>query len=413
MNKKFKDVIIRALTAATVVTLTVTAFTGCKKDDKKDKDTATDAPSSMENASISYYDYDLSFLKLGKYKGVEITKDLSVTEKEILDSYYDDLKSISNLNTKDESGKVVEAEVYKSFQALLDKTRPVKDGDFISLDYAGYLDGEAFSGGTAKDQELRIGSGSFIPGFEESIIGHTPGNEFDINVTFPEEYQAEDLAGKAVVFKITVHYIYPEMSEESIAVLAEAYKQAFEKEQAESSKKEEYKPSFTDKASYVTYATSVLKATKENEFEKSKTNKVFSAVIDDSEFSGYPENLMKEFDRLIESNSAQYGIEKDVYLMYFYGVTTDEQYESLKKYQVGVECVTAAVIQAEKITVSDEEVNTLAQNYVKEYGFESLDALYKAIPKTTIENMLLSDKASELMTKNAVVKVIDEAATDK
>jgi trigger factor len=140
---------------------------------------------------------------------------------------------------------------------------------------------------------------------------------------------------------------------------------------------------------------------------------VLSAVIDDSEFSSYPENLMKEFDRIIESNSKQYGIEKDVYLMYFYGVTTDEQYDSLKKHQVGIECVTAAVIQAEKITVSDEEVNSLAQNYVKEYGFESLDALYKAIPKTSIENMLLSDKATEFMTKNAVIKVIDEAATDK
>ena len=96
--------------------------------------------------------------------------------------------------------------------------RPAEMGDTAVLDYQGLLDGEAFAGGTADDQELKLGSGSFIPGFEEQIVGHSAGDQFDINVTFPEDYHAEELKGKAVVFKIRLHEvkksILPEIDDE-------------------------------------------------------------------------------------------------------------------------------------------------------------------------------------------------------
>jgi len=99
--------------------------------------------------------------------------------------------------------------------------RPARDGDIALIDFRGLLDGEAFDGGTAESHELTLGAGQFIPGFEEQIVGHAPGESFEINVTFPEEYQAQNLAGKPVVFEVTLH----ELKEEELPALDDDFAQ--------------------------------------------------------------------------------------------------------------------------------------------------------------------------------------------
>ena len=136
---------------------------------------------------------------LGQYKGIEVTKAaIEVSEEEI------------DAEIKKEQDKNA------SFVEVAD--RAVKDGDRIKLDFEGFVDGEAFDGGKGENYDLTIGSGSFIPGFEEQLVGAMPGEEMEVNVTFPENYGAENLAGKAAVFKCTVKAItekqLPELNDE-------------------------------------------------------------------------------------------------------------------------------------------------------------------------------------------------------
>lgn len=143
---------------------------------------------------------------LGKYKGVEVdAADLEVTEEEI----------DADINREREN----------SARTIPVEDRPVKDGDMTVIDFEGFVDGEAFEGGKSTDYPLTIGSGAFIPGFEEALIGAEIGKETDVNVTFPEDYQAAELAGKAAVFKCTVKEIkekeLPELDDEFAAEVSE------------------------------------------------------------------------------------------------------------------------------------------------------------------------------------------------
>ena len=414
MNRIFKNIAIKGVAVAAVVALSAGVFCGCGKDTKK-KEEATEKPAATDSAGESsieksYFEYDLSYMSLGQYKEVKITKDLTVSDNEIAQAYYDDLKSISSFNTKHESGKTVEADIYKKLTAMYEKSRAIKKNDLIYFDYAGYLGDEAFEGGTAKNQELLIGSGNFIPGFEDAVIGHTPGNEFSIDVTFPKDYHAADLAGKAVVFKITVHHIYPEISEESVALLGEAYKLKFEKEAAQSSEEKVYKPSFTDKSSYEKYVVSVLKAKKEQSFNESKRNLVLNAIVENTKFTSYPQDIIDDYDEIVEKQAEQYGIEKDVFLSYFYGIGTEEQYTEFLQKQVSSECVIIGIIQTEKFTVTEDEITKSAEEIAKQYGFTTVEELYKQVPKVSVENNLLSNKALDFITENAVITTIDETS---
>ncbi len=149
-------------------------------------------------------------ITIKQYKGLEVEKvdEIKVTDTDVEDSIK------STLQTKSTENEIT--------------GRPVKDGDVVTIDYEGKKDGVAFDGGTAQDQQLEIGSGSFIPGFEEGIIGHNIGETFDLNLTFPQEYQSEELAGQAVVFTVTLdkisEVIVPELTDELVAELSESAK---------------------------------------------------------------------------------------------------------------------------------------------------------------------------------------------
>ena len=138
-------------------------------------------------------------VKLGKYKGVKVDKaDVEVTEEEI--------------------NAAIDRERENNARNITVEDRPVKDGDMTMLDFEGFVDGVAFEGGKGENYPLTIGSGAFIPGFEEQLVGAEIGKEVEVNVTFPEDYQAEDLKGKAAVFKCTVKEIkekeLPEIDDE-------------------------------------------------------------------------------------------------------------------------------------------------------------------------------------------------------
>ncbi len=168
-------------------------------------------------------------VELGQYKGIEINKvEYNVTDQDV-DQQVE--------RVREQNARWVSVE-----------DRPVKEGDLLTIDYKGFVDGEAFEGGTAENQTLEIGSGHFIPGFEEQLVGMNAGEEKDINVTFPEEYHAEDLKGKEATFTVKVHEIkekeLPELDDEFIKDISEfdtldEYKADLRKNMEESSKQRE------------------------------------------------------------------------------------------------------------------------------------------------------------------------------
>ena len=150
--------------------------------------------------------YTKPAIEISDYKGIEITKDdISVTDEEVA-------KEIDSVRERNSRMITVEG-------------RPAADGDEAVIDFEGFLDGVAFEGGKGEKYPLKLGSGSFIPGFEEQIVGKEVGSEFDIDVTFPEDYGAENLAGKAVVFKIKLHELkvkeLPELDDEFVKDVSE------------------------------------------------------------------------------------------------------------------------------------------------------------------------------------------------
>ena len=137
---------------------------------------------------------------------------------------------------------------------------------------------------------------------------------------------------------------------------------------------------------------------------------VLNEIVKNSKFTSYPQDFLDDYDEIIEKQSKQYGIEKSVFLSYFYGISTEDQYTEFLQNQVASESVIIGVVQAEKLKVSDAEVTKAAETYAEQYELASAEELYKQIPKKAIENDLLSKKALEFITENAVVTTIDESS---
>jgi len=392
-----------------VVTLIAVVFTfaACNKGGEG-QDTPTEAPNANSDV-VSYYDYDLDYLTLGEYKGIKVSKDITVSDAEKRKAYYDDLTAVEDLNEYDKDGKLLnEADIYTRLKDMYIKdTKLVENGDMVNIDYTGFLNGEKFEGGEGKDYDLIIGSNVFIPGFETAVVGHIAGTEFNIDVKFPADYHSKDLAGKDAVFTVKVNHIYPALSEETVSLLAEAYKLAAKKSQGDNFKEEEYVAEFATVDEYNKKTVSSIKETKEADFEESLNGDLLYKVYQDSNFASYPENLVAELKENIKTNASYYGVDEDTFLMYFYGISTEEDKQEFINYQVGADCIIAAIIQAENITISEKEFEDGCKKYATSYGYESVDALLKDVDRIDVENMLLGDKALELIVDSAEIIVVE------
>ncbi|MCM1064802.1 MAG: trigger factor [Eubacterium sp.] len=276
---------------------------------------------------------------LSQYKGVKVDKmDVEVSD--------------------DEVNAEIDREREKNARTIDVADRAVKDGDVTVLDFEGFVDGVAFEGGKGEDYPLTIGSGAFIPGFEEALIGAEIGKETDVNVTFPEDYQAAELAGKAAVFKCTVKKIQekqlPELDEDFVADVSE-----------ESDTVEEYKEEIKKK----------LTGRKEEEAKIAKEDAVIDAIIKEAEMD-IPDAMVETQQRQMVQEFAQrmqaQGISMDQY-MQFTGADTDTLMEQAKPQalkRIQSRLVMEAVVAAEKIEASEEEfeeeIKTMSEAYQME-----------------------------------------------
>ncbi|MDD6881283.1 MAG: trigger factor [Firmicutes bacterium] len=307
------------------------------------------------------------------YKGIEIEK---VTQEVKDEDVENDLKQQQHRNAR-----VVLVE------------REAKEGDTVLLDYSGFVGDEQFEGGTAERQELKLGSGMFIPGFEEQLVGVTPGEKKDVVVTFPEEYHAADLAGKEAVFHCLVH----EIKEEQLPELDDE----FAKDVSEFDTLDELKASIREKLEKYAEAASVSQM-KDKAIEKLvASNEVeVPAVMVEDEMS----RMAQELDQQLRYQGMSLGqylefVGKDM------AAFRDELRPDAER-QVKTRLLLMGIVEAEKIEVSAEELdeeikvmaiqyNTNADEIKKMLGFENLAFLQKDIQ---------IKKAIEFIYDNAVIK---------
>ncbi|HPW99610.1 MAG TPA: trigger factor [Sedimentibacter sp.] len=325
-------------------------------------------------------------VELPEYKGIEVVKtEIKVTDEDV----ERELKSVQEKNAR-----IVEAH-----------DRPVQKGDFLTIDYAGFVGDEQFEGGTAENHTLEIGSNSFIPGFEDQLIGKSKGEEVTVNVTFPVEYHAENLKGKDAVFNVKIHEIkvkeLPETDDE------------FAKDVSEFDTLEELKAD----------TRSVLEKKAADRVKISNDNNVVTKLVNDTKLE-IPEVLIqREVDLLGRNYEQQFrqqgfnGKEYDELIENFVKQYKEGAREQAK-FNVKAELVLEALIKKEKISVSEEEfkeeVNKIAESYnVEEERLEAFKEGLMQSSKSYIEETLQKRKAIDMLVENAIfVDAPEKTETD-
>ncbi len=313
-------------------------------------------------------------VKLGKYKGVEIDRvETAVTEEDV----------DAEINRERE----------RNARNIEVTDRPVKDGDMTVLDFEGFVDGVAFDGGKGENYSLTIGSGAFIPGFEEQLIGAEIDKETEIHVTFPEDYQAEDLKGKDAVFKCTIREIrekeLPELDDE------------FAGEVSEFDTLEEYKADVRAK----------LTETKEKEAKNLREEAVVEAIVKDSDME-IPEAMVETrqkqmVDEFMHSITMQ-GLTPEQYYQ-FTGASRERLIAQVKpqaEKRIKARLVLEAVAKAENITASEEDYEDELKVMAEAYQME-VDKVREMLPEKNaaqIKEDIAVRKAAEFAVANAKEK---------
>ena len=307
------------------------------------------------------------------YKGVEIER----VPAEVTDEDVD--KEISNM--ADRNSRMVEVD------------RPVQDGDTVLIDYAGFVGDDQFEGGTAERYPLQIGSGTFIPGFEEQLIGASKDDDVEVKVTFPEEYHSEDLAGKEAIFKCKVHEIkekeVPEIDDDFVKDVSE-----FDTlDELKASKREELQKAAEARA--------------EDQMKNSAIEKVFEAndievpnVMVEEEIN----SSLQQFDQQLRAQ----GMDLNSYVQ-FMGEDMDKFRESIREdafKKTKTRMLVAKIVDQEEFEVSDDELKEYIEDMAKQYGMEA-DKLIETIGPQNVATLggdLKMRKAVDFIYENAVIK---------
>ena len=310
-------------------------------------------------------------VKLGTYKGIKVEKaDLTVTDEEV------DAK----INEERESNA----------RTITVEDRAVKDGDMTVIDFEGFVDGVAFEGGKGENYPLTIGSGSFIPGFEEQLVGAELNKEVEVNVTFPEDYHAADLAGKAAVFKCTVK----EIKEKELPALDDEFASEVSEFDTLAEYKEDVKKQLAEK--------------KEIEANSKNEDAVVAKVVENATMEipepmieSQVQNMINDYARRMQSQ----GLSLDQY-MKFTGMTLKDLQDQTKpqaETRIRTRLTLEAVVKAENIQVADEEVEKELQEMADAYKMEleKVKSFMGENELAQIKEDLAVQKAVDLLVKEA------------
>lgn len=323
-------------------------------------------------------------------EGVEY-KAICITKPEVTIENYKGIKASKKVKeiTEDDINAQIEQIKQRNARIISIDNRPCENKDEVIIDFEGFIDGEAFEGGKAEQFPLKLGSGQFIPGFEDQVVGHSIGEEFDINVTFPEEYQMEEYAGKQAVFKIKIHAInateYPEFDDELI-------KDTTEFDTADEWK-EDLKKKLEDQA----------EVRANSEFE----NYIVKQVIDLAEcvipkcmFDHRIDGLIQNF----EFGLKQQGMSLDMYLQYT-GMDMDsfrETFQDRAENEVKLRLALEKIADIENINPTEDEINAQLQE-IADANKLSVEDVKMRLPMDDFLTDMRVTKAIDFVKENAVV----------
>ena len=310
-------------------------------------------------------------VKLGEYKGLDVQMDsVEVADEEV-------------------EAKLKEAQEQNAREITVED-RAVQDGDIITLNYAGTVDGVAFDGGKGTDYALTLGSGTFIPGFEEQLVGAKVGDDVDVKVTFPEEYQAKELAGKEAIFKCAVKKIeakeLPELDDD------------FAKDVSE----------FDTLAEYKEHVKTNLEDKKANEAKRAKEDAAVDKVIENAQMDIPEAMLMTQCRQMLDDFSRRMqsqGLSMDQYFQ-FTGMTADKMMEDMKPQalkRIQTRLVLEKVAEVENIQPTEEEVNEEISKMAEAYKMEA-DKLKELLGERELEQM-----KKDMAVQKAVTVIADAA----
>lgn len=348
--------------------------------------------SAIEEAELKVVDapFDLEIPVMSKEEGVEMKMKVT-TYPEVKLGEYKGLKAVKlPTEATDEDVENELKQMQERNSRLIDVTdRNAEMGDTATIDFEGFTDGVAFEGGKGENYPLELGSGSFIPGFEEQVAGHAVDEEFDVNVTFPEEY-AEELAGKDTVFKCKIHEIktkeLPELDDE------------FAKDVSEFDTLDEVKEDLKKQ----------IAEKKEKDAKIDLENQLLEQVVENMEveipecmFTKRTDEMVQEYNYRLQMQ----GLNLETYLQYM-GQDMDTFKESFKEgaeKQVKVSVALAAIMETENIEVSDEEIDAEAAKIGEQYGMD-VDQVKKAVPAEQLTEDIKRNKAVDLIVESAVIE---------
>ena len=377
-----------ALLLCVSMMMTLNACGKTNKDNTQGTETVAETETEVipSSADITYDAGD--YVSLGDYMNMEVTldKDYQVTD-DMVKNYVNN-NVIANYPYYVESDKTV-----------------VENGDVANIDYEGLLDGEAFDGGTAQDYDLEIGSGSFIDGFEDGLIGAEVGKETDLNLTFPDDYGNSDLAGKEVVFKVTVNAIkekqditYDTLTDEYVTYLSDKLGASYET---------------------VNDLTSDIRTYLEEQANSSRTQAIRSAVIaklpEVCTVNALPDGLldarMQEYLKKFEDTYCKDTTLED-YLSSTYNTTVDDfktQVQSEIETELDTQLILEAIAAVENIEFDEDGFNSYVSSLLSNYGYDSEDALYENYAQTAedgkayLQTIYLCNKALDRVIENTNV----------
>ena len=369
--------------------------TGCS--DKEETDTentenavqeaAEDSVVNSEGLVVAVDTEDLeNYITLGEYRNLTVEESpVEETTDEDVDEY-------------------IERQMIDNYSPIeVTEDRPVQENDTVNIDYAGYRDGEAFDGGTAQDQDLRIGSGGYIEGFEEGLIGHRKGETVTLELTFPEDYSPNpDLAGQPVVFEVTINSIsQPPALTDDWAAENTDYDTAQE---------------------YWDAQKEALIQERANEYESQVKSDLFQQVMESSQIKDYPEDALNELKSDIETQMDQmytsmYGMSLEEALE-AQGVSAEEAEQSIDetaKSYLSQYMVTQAVLDAEEVSLTEEDYEKALDDFAKLSGFENGEAIESMYSDARVlkGNVLWNVACDKIMETATITEpAAEEAAED-
>ena len=346
------------------------------------ENTTEEANTVTDKLYFSEIDVDNTVV-LGEYKNLDVVKNVQTVTEEDVESYISYMLSMTNDLTEVTTRDVVE------------------NGDVANIDYVGMKDGVAFEGGTAQGYDLTIGSGSFIPGFEEGLIGVKKGETVDLNLTFPENYGAADMAGAEVVFTVTVNGIYeevtPEFNDEFVANLGIS--------------------GVVTTDQYRTYAKLMMQESADATSEQDLQAQVMNLVTENAQVQEIPQELITKFEEIslqnVEYQASMYGMDLESFISAYYGVeysAFEEQMTLAATESAKQALVCIKIAKEENIVVTDEELNAIIEENYASYGYDSVDTFKNSVDMEEYTDSLLLNKVVAFLVENANVSEVEELA---